>query len=215
MHLTAPPVIPASSGVTDPPPISPDNSGVCWRGRAPPPIRTLWPFRLRPRIVQSIPQAISRAIHRAAGGMFANIAKIHPAFAGIPILANQANPTNSDPVPKVQSTDDPALITFTSGSTGTPKGISRSIGFLLLQHRLLEKMRRTSQAHVDLISLPIFVLSNLAEGALSVFPSGKITRPDKLNGDKLAAQIKRFGVNRVGGRWTANKSAIHQRAKFP
>ena len=58
--------------------------------------------------------------------------------------------------------DAPALITFTSGSTGRPKGIVRSAAFLMLQHELLENVRRTKPGDVDLISLPVFILSNLA-----------------------------------------------------
>jgi len=47
----------------------------------------------------------------------------------------------------------PALITFTSGSTGRPKGMVRSADFLMLQHELLEKLRRTQPEDVDLVSL--------------------------------------------------------------
>jgi olefin beta-lactone synthetase len=95
------------------------------------------------------------------------------------------------------SGDAPALITFTSGSTGRPKGIVRSADFLMLQHRLLEDLRRTKPGDVDLISLPVFILSNLAAGATSVIPTGKLTRPAKLDGAKLRAQIVKHGVNRI------------------
>src|SRR5689334_17792756 len=88
-----------------------------------------------------------------------------------------------------QPGDRPALITFTSGSTGRPKGIVRSSDFLMLQHELLEKLRRTQASDVDLISLPVFILSNLAAGAASVIPDGKLTRPAELNGAKLRKQI--------------------------
>ena len=93
--------------------------------------------------------------------------------------------------------DAPALITFTSGSTGRPKGIVRSADFLMLQHRLLEDLRRTKPGDVDLISLPVFILSNLAAGATSVIPAGKLTRPAKLDGAKLREQIARHRVNRI------------------
>ena len=91
----------------------------------------------------------------------------------------------------------PALITFTSGSTGRPKGIVRSAAFLMLQHELLEHVRRTQPGDVDLISLPVFILSNLAAGATSVIPAGKLTRPGKLDGGKLWAQMARHGVTRI------------------
>ncbi len=93
--------------------------------------------------------------------------------------------------------DRPALITFTSGSTGRPKGIVRSGDFLMLQHALLEQLRRTTPDDVDLISLPVFILSNLAAGATSVIPQGKLTRPASLDGEKLRAQIRQAGVNRI------------------
>lgn len=93
--------------------------------------------------------------------------------------------------------DAPALITFTSGSTGRPKGIVRSSDFLVLQHTLLEELRRTKPGDVDLISLPVFILSNLAAGAASVIPAGKLTRPAKLDGAVLRQQIVQHRVNRI------------------
>lgn len=91
----------------------------------------------------------------------------------------------------------PALITFTSGSTGQPKGIARSAAFLMLQHELLENVRRTKPGDVDLISLPVFILSNLAAGATSVIPAGKLTRPAKLDGARLRQQMIKHRVNRI------------------
>jgi acyl-coenzyme A synthetase/AMP-(fatty) acid ligase len=96
-----------------------------------------------------------------------------------------------------QPGSSPALITFTSGSTGRPKGIVRSADFLMLQHTLLEKLRRTTPDDVDLISLPVFILSNLAAGAASVIPEGRLTRPAKLKGEKLRRQIEDYRVNRI------------------
>ncbi len=93
--------------------------------------------------------------------------------------------------------DAPALITFTSGSTGRPKGIVRSADFLMLQHTLLENLRQTKPGDIDLISLPVFILSNLAAGATSVIPAGKLTRPAQLDGAELRAQIARHNVNRI------------------
>jgi acyl-coenzyme A synthetase/AMP-(fatty) acid ligase len=93
--------------------------------------------------------------------------------------------------------DAPALITFTSGSTGRPKGIVRSAAFLMLQHEFLENVRRTKPDDVDLISLPVFILSNLAAGATSVIPAGKLTRPAKLDGARLRRQMVAHRVNRI------------------
>jgi acyl-coenzyme A synthetase/AMP-(fatty) acid ligase len=93
--------------------------------------------------------------------------------------------------------DAPALITFTSGSTGRPKGIVRSADFLVLQHTLLEKLRRTKPGDVDLISLPVFILSNLAAGATSVIPAGRLTQPAKLSGAVMRRQVMDHRVNRI------------------
>jgi olefin beta-lactone synthetase len=93
--------------------------------------------------------------------------------------------------------DAPALITFTSGSTGRPKGIVRSGDFLMLQHTLLEHLRQTKPTDIDLISLPVFILSNLAAGATSVIPAGRLTRPAQLDGARLRKQITDHDVNRI------------------
>ncbi len=93
--------------------------------------------------------------------------------------------------------DAPALITFTSGSTGRPKGIVRSGDFLMLQHMLLEQLRKTRPTDVDLISLPVFILSNLASGATSVIPAGRLTRPAQLDGARLRQQMTEHGVTRI------------------
>ncbi|HEX8569322.1 MAG TPA: AMP-binding protein, partial [Caulobacteraceae bacterium] len=95
------------------------------------------------------------------------------------------------------SADTPALITFTSGSTARPKGIVRTAGFLRLQHEIIETLRRTEPGHVDLISLPVFILSNLLAGAASVIPAGNLRRPAALRGAALRAQMARHAVNRV------------------
>ncbi len=99
--------------------------------------------------------------------------------------------------PHAGGEDAPALITFTSGSTGRPKGIVRSAGFLMLQHELLEALRRTTPEDVDLISLPVFVLSNLAVGAASVIPPGNLRKPARLDGAALRARIAAGRVNRI------------------
>lgn len=119
----------------------------------------------------------------------------HPALASLPLLPEP--PAGGDgPLERVAA-EAPALITFTSGSTGRPKGIVRSAGFLQLQHELLETIRRTSPDDVDLISLPIFILSNLAAGATSVLPAGDLRRPGKLDGARLRSQIAAHAINRV------------------
>jgi acyl-coenzyme A synthetase/AMP-(fatty) acid ligase len=128
-------------------------------------------------------------------------AALRPAVAALRALPALADPDDDTPsgdgLVSEGGEDSPALITFTSGSTGKPKGIVRSAGFLMLQHELLENLRRTSPDDVDLISLPVFILSNLAAGAASVIPEGKLTKPASLDGARLRRQIVERRVNRV------------------
>ncbi len=132
-----------------------------------------------------------------AGGMLARL--IRPFISELSGLRRVPEPgaTSNAEILADVARDAPALITFTSGSTGLPKGIVRSVDFLLLQHRLLEDLRKTSPGDVDLISLPVFILSNLAVGAASVIPKGRLTKPAQLDGAALVAQMRAEGVNRV------------------
>ena len=54
-----------------------------------------------------------------------------------------------------------ALITFTSGSTGQPKAALRTHGFLLAQHRALERTIGLPAGAVEVATLPVFALANL------------------------------------------------------
>jgi len=83
----------------------------------------------------------------------------------------------------------PALLTFTSGSTGQPKATVRTHGFLLAQHRALEKSLELMPGEVDLTSLPIFALANLASGVTSLIPDADLQRPAFINSAPVVAQI--------------------------
>ena len=73
------------------------------------------------------------------------------------------------PAPVATVTEQhPALITFTSGSTGVPKAAVRTHGFLLAQHRVLAEALDFKDGEVDLTTLPVFVLANLASGLTSI-----------------------------------------------
>lgn len=125
---------------------------------------------------------------------------IRLAFADLRALKTLPEPGDDDAGEELLAPlndDAPALITFTSGSTGRPKGIVRSAASLMLQHELLEHVRRTKLGDVDLISLPVFILSNLAAGATSVIPAGKLMRPAKLDGARLRRQMVEHRVNRI------------------
>jgi acyl-CoA synthetase (AMP-forming)/AMP-acid ligase II len=86
--------------------------------------------------------------------------------------------------------DHPALLTFTSGSTGEPKAALRTHGFLLAQHRALERSLTLTAGEVDLTTLPIFVLANLASGVTSVIPDADLRFPGAIDPAPVMRQIR-------------------------
>ena len=87
--------------------------------------------------------------------------------------------------------DIPALVTFTSGSTGMPKAAVRSHGFLLEQHRVLKRALHLKPGTVDLTTLPVFVLANLASGVTSVIPDANLRKPGNIEAAPVLEQINR------------------------
>ncbi|MHB9025468.1 MAG: AMP-binding protein [Armatimonadota bacterium] len=93
--------------------------------------------------------------------------------------------------------DAPALLTFTSGSTGQPKAALRTHGFLLAQYRALASSLRLQPGEVDLATLPVFVLANLAAGVVSLLPDADLRRPGAIAPAPVLAQIRAFGPTRT------------------
>jgi olefin beta-lactone synthetase len=87
--------------------------------------------------------------------------------------------------------DTPALLTFTSGSTGQPKAAVRTHGFLLAQHHALEHSLRLQPGEIDLTTLPIFLLANLASGVTSVVPNADLRYPGAIDPVRVVKQIQR------------------------
>jgi acyl-CoA synthetase (AMP-forming)/AMP-acid ligase II len=83
----------------------------------------------------------------------------------------------------------PALVTFTTGSTGTPKAAARSHDFLWAQHRALAGHLRPVESDVDMPTLPVFVLNNLASGITSVLPAFDPRRPADIDPARIHAQM--------------------------
>ena len=96
----------------------------------------------------------------------------------------------------------PALVTFTSGSTGEPKAAVRTHGFLLAQHAVLEESLSLAPGEVDLTTLPIFVLANLASGVTSVIPDADLRYPGRIEPGPVFEQLRQLDrtTHRLVGR---------------
>ncbi len=104
----------------------------------------------------------------------------------------------ADTIVACQSSHD-ALLTFTSGSTGQPKAAVRSHGFLRAQHNVLAESIDMEPGEVDLATLPIFVLANLASGVTSVIPQCDLRRPGFIVPGPVLEQLEQHGVTRTVG----------------
>ncbi|MEX2287418.1 MAG: AMP-binding protein [Planctomycetaceae bacterium] len=99
----------------------------------------------------------------------------------------------------VQSTspDAAALVSFTSGNTGEPKAAVRTHGFLLAQHRAIERSLSLVPGEVELVTLPIFVLANLASRVTSLIPNVDLRRPDEIDPEPIVSLIGQLGATRA------------------
>lgn len=118
----------------------------------------------------------------------------------------------------------PALVTFTTGSTGTPKAAARSHDFLWAQHRALAGHLKPVEGDIDMPTLPVFVLNNLASGVTSVLADIDPRRPGDIDPARVHAQMLAERVTTSSGspafydrlgRWCAEKGKrIPLRALF-
>lgn len=82
-----------------------------------------------------------------------------------------------------------ALISFTSGTTGTPKAIPRSHAFLMAQWDAVAPLLHSDNVETDLVTFPVFVLINLAEGRTSVLPNWNMSKLTALDPTSLSHWI--------------------------
>ena len=101
--------------------------------------------------------------------------------------------------PVTISGEDTALVTFTTGSTGTPKAAKRTHRFLWTQHLVLSSELNLKEEDIDLTTLPVFVLNNLALGITSVIPDFNPAKPADINPPTIVKQIKRWKITTSGG----------------
>lgn len=90
-----------------------------------------------------------------------------------------------------------ALITFTTGSIGVPKAADRSHEFLKEQFDALIHEIDPNPADIDMSVLPIVLFVNLGIGCTSIIADFKMTKPDKMNPQKIAKQLKDHKANRL------------------
>ena len=104
------------------------------------------------------------------------------------------NPVSLVNIEKVD-TEHPAILTFTSGTTGVPKIAVRTHGFLINQYNVLTRHIDFNENHVDLGTLPVFTLANLASNMTTLLPDKSYK--SKINTKKLAKTMEIEGVTRA------------------
>jgi olefin beta-lactone synthetase len=93
--------------------------------------------------------------------------------------------------------DEPALLTFTSGSTGRPKGAMRSHGILRAQLASLTASVAAAAGTREMVSLPIVVLLNLANGVETILPDADLRRPGSIDPVPVLSQLAAEGATRI------------------
>lgn len=91
-----------------------------------------------------------------------------------------------------------ALISFTTANGIEPKAALRTHGFLLAQHQAVANNLQLQAGDVELVTLPIFILANLASRVTSIIPAGDIRRPEAIAAGPIVEQLLGCGVTRVG-----------------
>ena len=131
--------------------------------------------RVRPDAFVAVPRAhllrmTSAAVRRIPIKVFigARTVSLRRWLSGPSVPAGHVEPCDAE---------TPAIITFTSGTTGEAKATVRSHGFLMAQHQALVESLALKPREVDLTTLPIFVLANLASGVTSIIPDADLKAP--------------------------------------
>jgi len=119
---------------------------------------------------------------------------VSPAVRAIPSAMikgprGRGRPRGPALAPEPLESSSPALVTFTTGSTGSPKASLRTHAFLWEQHEVLSRHLGPSEGDVDMPTLPIFVLHNLASGVTSVLPDFDPRRPAEIDPARIRRQL--------------------------
>ncbi|MEM7681241.1 MAG: AMP-binding protein [Planctomycetota bacterium] len=101
-----------------------------------------------------------------------------------------------DPAITTLRPDTPALVTFTSGSTGEPKAAVRTHGFLMRQHEVLSRSIDLAPGQVDLATLAVFALANLASGVTTLIPDADLRRIGHIDPEPVWRQMQQHKPSR-------------------
>jgi olefin beta-lactone synthetase len=93
--------------------------------------------------------------------------------------------------------DTPALLTFTSGTSGIPKAAMRSHGLLLAQLAALEGLLEPQANDIDLATLPIVALANLAAGMSTVIAAANLRKPGAIQAGAVLEQVHKHQITRT------------------
>jgi acyl-CoA synthetase (AMP-forming)/AMP-acid ligase II len=93
--------------------------------------------------------------------------------------------------------DDPALLTFTSGSTGRPKALLRTHGTMRAQLGALLESLPLNEDDVDVATMPVVLLANLAAGRTSLIPAVRLARPGAVDAGRLLRDIATYRATTI------------------
>ncbi|MCL2019511.1 MAG: AMP-binding protein [Oscillospiraceae bacterium] len=109
-------------------------------------------------------------------------------------ISKSSQNTKTPIIEKVKP-EHPAILTFTSGTTGVPKIAVRTHAFLINQYYVLCEHIDFNENHIDLGTLPVFTLANMAANMTTLLPYKSYK--SKIGTKKLAAKADSVGITRA------------------
>jgi acyl-CoA synthetase (AMP-forming)/AMP-acid ligase II len=165
---------------------------------------------LRPRAFVGIRKA---HLLRVISGALRRIPRAYVTRGWVPFATSLARAERLAPDDALDETADdaPALLTFTSGSTGKPKGAIRTHAILRAQLEAITRAFGPEPGEVDLVTLPVVTLVNLANGVTTVLPNADLRRPGAIDAGPVLSQLTDLGVTRI----TASPAFLERLVEAP